>query len=86
MKLITTAFAAIFAGLLAAGAAQAQPITGAGSTFAAPIYGKWGEAGAGRDRHQAELPGDRLGRGQNQINNRTVDFGASDMPVDGRQA
>jgi phosphate transport system substrate-binding protein len=60
--------------------AHAQQITGAGSSFAAPIYGKWGDAAASTGiklNYQAV----GSGAGINQINNRTVDFGASDMPV-----
>ena len=42
-----TAIAALAIGLAGLGAAQAETqITGAGSTFAAPIYAKWGEAAA----------------------------------------
>jgi len=44
MKLASTALAITLAGL--SFAAQAQQITGAGSSFAAPIYGKWAEAAA----------------------------------------
>jgi phosphate transport system substrate-binding protein len=61
--------------------AGAQQITGAGSTFAAPIYGKWAEAA--KDTLGVELNYQAIGSGagQNQIFNRTVDFGASDAPV-----
>jgi phosphate transport system substrate-binding protein len=63
-------------------AAQAQTqITGAGSTFAAPIYGKWAEAGATATGVKLNYQAIGSGAGINQINNRTVDFGASDMPV-----
>jgi phosphate transport system substrate-binding protein len=61
-------------------AAHAVEVTGAGSSFAAPIYGKWGDAAAATGiklNYQAV----GSGAGINQINNRTVDFGASDMPV-----
>ena len=61
-------------------AAQAQQITGAGSTFGAPIYGKWGEA-ASETGIKLNYQAIGSGAGINQINNRTVDFGASDMPV-----
>ena len=66
---------------LCAGAAHAQDITGAGSSFAAPIYGKWGEASAGATGVKLNYQAVGSGAGINQINNRTVDFGASDMPV-----
>jgi phosphate transport system substrate-binding protein len=62
-------------------AAHAQQITGAGSSFAAPIYGKWGEAAAGATGIKLNYQAVGSGAGINQINNRTVDFGASDMPV-----
>ena len=43
-----TTITALALGLAALGSAHAQTqITGAGSTFAAPIYGKWGEAASG---------------------------------------
>lgn len=84
MKFRTTALAIALAGLGAgfgfAAHAQTQ-ITGAGSTFAAPIYGKWGEAGAAATSVKLNYQAIGSGAGINQINNRTVDFGASDMPV-----
>jgi phosphate transport system substrate-binding protein len=81
MKMTRTACAVAAFGVLAAGAAQAQSITGAGSTFAAPIYSKWGEAGAAATGVKLNYQAIGSGAGINQINNRTVDFGASDMPV-----
>jgi phosphate transport system substrate-binding protein len=62
-------------------AAQAQQITGAGSSFAAPIYGKWGDAASAATGIKLNYQAVGSGAGINQINNRTVDFGASDMPV-----
>jgi phosphate transport system substrate-binding protein len=62
-------------------AAQAQQITGAGSSFAAPIYGKWGDAASGATGIKLNYQAVGSGAGINQVNNRTVDFGASDMPV-----
>jgi len=82
MKLTKTALAVAFAGLLAAGAAQAQSITGAGSSFGAPIYGKWGEAAKAAIGIELNYQSIGSGAGQNQILNRTVDFGASDAPMD----
>ena len=80
MKLRTTALAITLAGFGFAAHAQTQ-ITGAGSTFAAPIYGKWGEAGSAATGVKLNYQAIGSGAGINQINNRTVDFGASDMPV-----
>ena len=62
-------------------AAAQQQITGAGSTFAAPIYGKWNELGKAIVGAELNYQAIGSGAGINQINNRTVDFGASDMPV-----
>jgi phosphate transport system substrate-binding protein len=61
--------------------ARAEQITGAGSSFAAPIYSKWGDASASATGIQLNYQAVGSGAGINQINNRTVDFGASDMPV-----
>src|SRR5690242_10620707 len=67
-------------GIAAPGQAQTQ-INGAGSSFAAPIYGKWGEAAGSAINVKLNYQAIGSGAGINQINNRTVDFGASDMPV-----
>ena len=62
--------------------AQAQQITGAGATFPAPVYAKWGEAAKAATGIELNYQAIGSGGGQNQIINRTVDFGASDAPVD----
>ena len=79
MKFVVTVVAIGLAGISLD--AQAQQITGAGSSFAAPIYSKWGEASASATGVQLNYQAVGSGAGINQINNRTVDFGASDMPV-----
>jgi phosphate transport system substrate-binding protein len=79
MKFVVTVVAIGLAGLSVA--AQAEQITGAGSSFAAPIYSKWGEASSSATGVQLNYQAIGSGAGINQINNRTVDFGASDMPV-----
>lgn len=79
MKLITTAIAFSVVGF--ATVTQAQSITGAGSTFAAPIYAKWGEAAHEATGISLNYQAIGSGAGLNQIMNRTVDFGASDAPV-----
>jgi phosphate transport system substrate-binding protein len=79
MKLASTAFAIMLAGV--SFAAQAQQITGAGATFPAPIYNKWGEAAKTAIGIELNYQGIGSGGGQNQITNRTVDFGASDAPM-----
>lgn len=79
MKFVVTVVALGLAGVSVA--AQAEQITGAGSSFAAPIYSKWGEAWTSASGVQLNYQAVGSGAGINQINNRTVDFGASDMPV-----
>jgi phosphate transport system substrate-binding protein len=71
----------MLAALTAPVMAQAQQITGAGSTFGAPIYSKWAEAAKPSTGISLNYQAIGSGAGINQINNRTVDFGASDMPV-----
>ena len=85
MKLATTVMPLVLVGLSVAAhvvGAGAQQITGAGATFPAPVYAKWGEGA--RDAIGVELNYQAIGSGggQNQILNRTVDFGASDAPMD----
>ena len=63
-------------------AADAQQITGAGATFPAPVYTKWGEAAKAATGIELNYQAIGSGGGQNQILNRTVDFGASDAPMD----
>lgn len=69
------------AALGCASLASAADITGAGSTFAGPIFTKWGEqfAATGGDKLNYQAVGS--GAGVTQIINRTVDFGASDAAV-----
>ena len=82
MKLASTALALTLAGFSFVAGAQAQQITGAGATFPAPIYAKWGEAAKTAIGIELNYQGIGSGGGQNQITNRTVDFGASDAPMD----
>jgi phosphate transport system substrate-binding protein len=83
MKLNRVVLAAAFAGAaFAAQPAFAQQITGAGGTFPAPVYAKWGEAAKAAIGIELNYQAIGSGGGQNQIINRTVDFGASDAPMD----
>lgn len=69
------------AGALVAVAAYSADITGAGSTFAAPIYTKWAatyqKSGGGRVNYQ----GIGSSGGIKQIIAKTVDFAGSDAPL-----
>ena len=77
----TVAMTAIVLGMTAAAGAQAQQITGAGATFPAPVYTKWGEAAKAAIGLELNYQAIGSGGGQNQILQRTVDFGASDAPM-----
>lgn len=81
MRFAIAALGVVLAGLSVAAPVSAQQITGAGSSFGAPIYGKWAEAAAGATGVELNYQGVGSGAGINQINRRTVDFGASDMPL-----
>lgn len=72
---------AVTIGFSAAAGAQQATITGAGASFPAPLYQKWGEAARGPTDIQLNYQSVGSGAGQAQIRNRTVDFGASDAPM-----
>jgi phosphate transport system substrate-binding protein len=67
--------------LMAAGSAAATDITGAGATFPYPIYAKWGEAYKAKTNIGMNYQSIGSGGGIKQIVAKTVDFGASDMPL-----
>ncbi len=62
-------------------AAHADEVTGAGSSFAAPIYAKWAEAYYKATSNKINYQSIGSGAGIKQITAKTVDFGASDMPL-----
>jgi phosphate transport system substrate-binding protein len=76
--LIPAAFAAV---LCAAFAAHAAEISGAGATFPYPIYAKWAEAYKEKTGTAMNYQSIGSGGGIKQIEAKTVDFGASDMPL-----
>src|SRR3954451_22124959 len=61
--------------------ALAIDITGAGATFPYPIYAKWAEAYRAKSGVGMNYQSIGSGGGIKQIQNKTVDFGASDMPL-----
>lgn len=69
------------AGLSAAPGAFAVDITGAGATFPYPIYAKWAEAYKAKTGVSMNYQSIGSGGGIKQITAKTVDFGASDMPL-----
>jgi len=73
-------FASLAIAAIAAGA-QAADITGAGATFPYPIYAKWAEMYKKSSGNGLNYQSVGSGAGIKQIKARTVDFGASDMPL-----
>jgi phosphate transport system substrate-binding protein len=74
-------FALLIALGAASNAALAVDITGAGATFPYPIYAKWAEAYKAKTGNNLNYQSIGSGGGIRQIQNKTVDFGASDMPL-----
>lgn len=66
---------------LACGAALAQDVTGAGATFPAPLYAKWADSYNKVTGARINYQSVGSGAGLKQIRGKTVDFGASDMPL-----
>ena len=67
--------------LAAASMASAQDVTGAGATFPAPVYAKWADAYNKATGAKVNFQSVGSGAGLKQIKSKTVDFGASDMPL-----
>src|SRR5437764_11169320 len=63
------------------GTAGAADIAGAGATFPYPIYAKWAEAYKAKTGTSMNYQSIGSGGGIKQITAKTVDFGASDMPL-----
>ena len=61
--------------------AQAEDVTGAGATFPAPIYAKWADAYYKATGAKVNYQSVGSGAGIKQIKAKTVDFGATDMPL-----
>ena len=61
--------------------AGAQEITGAGASFPAPIYSKWASEYNKATGVKVNYQSIGSGGGIKQIDSKTVDFGASDMPL-----
>ena len=76
---LTTALLA--AGTIMSHAALAQDITGAGATFPAPLYSKWAADYNKATSIKINYQSVGSGAGLRQIEAKTVDFGASDMPL-----
>ena len=76
------AAAALVAGMMGVAVqAIAAEITGAGATFPYPIYAKWADAYKQKTGTGMNYQSIGSGGGIKQIQAKTVDFGASDMPL-----
>ena len=62
-------------------AGAAQSLNGAGATFPQPIYEKWFAAYAAKTGTKINYQGNGSGAGITAFTNGTVDFGASDGPM-----
>ncbi|MBK6472809.1 MAG: phosphate ABC transporter substrate-binding protein PstS [Betaproteobacteria bacterium] len=60
---------------------MAQDITGAGASFPAPLYSKWADSYNKATNVRINYQSVGSGAGLRQIRGKTVDFGASDMPL-----
>ena len=74
---LATAAAATFT----LGTALAQDITGAGASFPAPLYAKWADAYNKATSARVNYQSVGSSAGLRQIRAKTVDFGASDIPL-----
>jgi phosphate transport system substrate-binding protein len=77
----TALLAAAVAAIGMSGPAGAADISGAGATFPYPVYAKWAEAYKAKTGLSLNYQSIGSGGGIKQITARTVDFGASDMPL-----
>ncbi len=82
MTFPTIRFALAAASLALAGSpVLAQDVTGAGATFPAPLYAKWADSYNKAIGARINYQSVGSGAGLRQIRGKTVDFGASDMPL-----
>jgi phosphate transport system substrate-binding protein len=71
----------VFSVLSIAQAQEVKELTGAGATFPAPLYAKWAADYAKATGVKVNYQSVGSGAGLRQIEAKTVDFGASDMPL-----
>jgi phosphate transport system substrate-binding protein len=77
----TIGFALIAVMLVGCGGEKAVSISGAGSTFAAPIFSKWAETYRAESGTSLNYQAVGSGGGVRQIKAKTVAFGATDKPL-----
>jgi phosphate transport system substrate-binding protein len=72
---------AVLGAMASSAAVLAQDVTGAGATFPAPLYSKWASDYNKETGVKINYQSVGSGAGIRQIDAKTVDFGASDMPL-----
>jgi phosphate transport system substrate-binding protein len=80
-SILTTSAIAFFGATSGVNLANAQEITGAGASFPAPLYAKWAADYNKATGVKVNYQSVGSGAGIKQIDAKTVDFGASDMPL-----
>ena len=80
LNLIRSAAFGVAATVIAS-AAFAQDVTGAGASFPAPLYAKWADAYNKATNQKINYQSVGSSAGLRQIRGKTVDFGASDIPL-----
>ena len=80
-KFLARAACAALVASVAAGAAVAADISGAGATFPFPIYSKWADAYKTETGNGLNYQSIGSGAGIKQIQAKTVTFGATDAPL-----
>jgi phosphate transport system substrate-binding protein len=78
---MTRSASAVAGAVLLVSGAQAADISGAGASFPYPLYAKWAEAYKAKTGVGMNYQSIGSGGGIKQIKSKTVDFGASDMPL-----
>ena len=79
-SVLATSSIALLGALSFSTQASAQEITGAGASFPAPVYAKWASEYNKATGVKVNYQSVGSGAGIKQIDAKTVDFGASDMP------
>ncbi len=81
MKLLFASMIIGTSAILTTTASMAADMTGAGATFPYPIYAKWADMYKKTTGNGLNYQSVGSGAGIKQIKSKTVDFGASDMPL-----
>src|ERR1700678_4255991 len=81
MKIDRNVLVLAAAAIVAATPARAVEITGAGASFPAPVYARGADAYQKATSNKINYQSIGSGGGIKQIQAKTVDFGASDMPL-----